>query len=232
MQFEYPLITATFMKREKRFFAHCTKNGKKIIAHCANPGSMRGNLEAGTLVKLLDYGKDHLKSGRKLRYKWILSETKDGAVVLDTTIANKIVEEALLEKKIKEVAAYKDIAREKTFGNSRFDFCLGEEECYLEVKSVSMVIDGIPAFPDSVTARGAKHLQELVEVVRSGKRAINLYLIMRPEFQKMRVAKEIDEKYYQSFLKAKNAGVEFLAYNVSVNENQIALDKKGKVLDL
>ncbi|MCO5143838.1 MAG: DNA/RNA nuclease SfsA [Oligoflexia bacterium] len=232
MQLDYPLITATFHKREKRFFAHCSKDGKKIIAHCANPGSMKGNLEEGTLVKLLDYGKDHLKSGRKLRYKWILSETKEGTVVLDTTMANKIVEEALLAKKIKEVSQYKELQREKTFAASRFDFCLGLEECYLEVKSVSMVIDDVAAFPDSVTARGAKHLQELIEVVRSGRRAVNLFLIMRPEFQKMRIAKEIDEKYYQAFVEAKKAGVEFLAYNIRVENNQIVLDKKGKVLDL
>lgn len=232
MQFDYPLITAIFNKREKRFFAHCTRGKQKIVAHCANPGSMRGNLDFGTKVKLLDYGKNHLKFGRKLRYKWILSETKEGTVVLDTTLANKIVEEALAKKAITEVAQYKEIQREKNFGTSRFDFCLGDEDCYLEVKSVSMILDGVPAFPDSITTRGTKHLQELVETVRKGRRAINLFLIMRPEYQEMRIAKEIDEIYFSAFEKAKKAGVEFLAYNIKLQDNSILLNKKGKVLDL
>ena len=142
------------VRREKRFLAYFEfPNGEAGIAHCPNPGSMKGNAEPGMKIWVQDHGADHLEKGKKLRYKWVFVEARGVKVCVDTSLANHLVHEALREKKIPELAAYSDIKPEATLGDSRYDFLLSRngERCFVEVKSVSMGEGKAGSFPDSVT---------------------------------------------------------------------------------
>lgn len=229
MKFSSPLVPAKFQKREKRFFAHCTLNdGSPVVAHCANSGSMKGNLEAGSEAWLLDFGPDHEKTGKKLRYKWMMINSSGVRVVIDTHLANKIVEEALEKGLVKGCS--QTFEREKTYKDSRFDFSFPEEEGFLEVKSVSMGNQEEASFPDAVTERGQKHLRDLMDLRREGKPAKLLFLIMRENVKKMRIADWVDPEYGRLVKEAKQAGVEFLVYSIKIQPNGVELGDEGELL--
>ena len=173
MNFSDPLIRGRFVERYKRFLSTIELDGgESITAHCPNPGSMAGLLVPSGEVWL----SPSRNPKRKLRYTWELVCINGGYVGINTLLANRIVEEGLNAKKIRELADYSSIRREVRYGkNSRVDFLLEAPEkppCYVEVKSVTLRLGESAAFPDAVTARGTKHLSELTEVVRSGKRAV------------------------------------------------------------
>lgn len=225
------MLEAKLIKREKRFFAYCElSSGEEVIAHCPNPGSMKGNLEPGSRVWLQDFGAGHLQEGKKLRYKWIMVESRGVKVVIDTLCANTIVEQALRLEKIPEIKGYKEIKREVKVGDSRFDFFLpGSPNIYLEVKSVSMGEGSAGAFPDSVTLRGQKHIRELLELKKSA-RPILLFLLMRDGGRTVRPAKEIDQKYDLLLREAVKNGLEVLVYAISVDKENFVFGKKGELL--
>lgn len=229
MKFAHPLVEARFLKREKRFFAHCeSESGKALLAHCPNPGSMKGNLAPGSRAWLMDFG--HLESGKKLRYKWVTVESAGVRVVVDTMCANPIVKEALKAGKIPELAAYREVRSEFKMGASRFDFYLpGAPEVFVEVKSVSMGEGDAGAFPDSVTERGQKHVRELTELARQGKRAVLFFLLMREGGRTVRVAKEIDPEYSRVLRAGVEAGLEVLVYGIELHADGISLGKRGEM---
>lgn len=229
MKFSHALVEASFLRREKRFFAYCRlPGGEECVAHCPNPGSMKGNLAPESRAWLLDYGPRHLETGRKLRYKWMTVESDGVRVVIDTMSANAIVAEALREKRVPELAAYGEVVPEKKIGASRFDFYLpGAPEAYVEVKSVSMGEGSRGAFPDSVTERGQKHVRELAALAREGKRAVLFFLLMREGGSTVRIAKEIDPEYDRALREAHAAGVEVLVYGIRLESNGITLGAPG-----
>lgn len=165
---------------------------------------------------------------RKLRYSWELAEIDGHLVGINTAWPNHIVAEALQNKHIEALSAYDDIRPEVKYGeNSRVDFLLsghGLPNCYLEVKNVHLLRkDGCAEFPDSKTARGVKHLRELGNMVAAGQRAINLYLVQRSDCTHFNFATDLDPAYAQAAEEALNAGVEFLCYDCTIDQNQICL---------
>lgn len=225
-------ITGQLIKRYKRFFADVKLDtGEIVTAHCPNTGSMMGLLDKGNIVFLSKT--DNAK--RKLKYTLEIIKVLDANIGVNTHKANRIVENAIVEKKISSLGKDYDFKREVKYGaNSRIDFLITnnkKEKIYLEVKNVTLSKTKKTAeFPDAITERGSKHLLELIQVVKKNNRAIMLFLIQRDDCIKFRIAEEIDPMYKKNILKAIQAGVEILCYSCSFSKNNIQLDKKIKFI--
>ena len=216
MEFTRPLIRARLMRRYKRFLADMEVGGAVITAHCANPGSMRGMAEPGMTCWI--EGNDDPK--RKLRWSWKLVETGTGLAVVDTGVANRVVAEALRREVVPQVSAGEFRAEVKMGANSRVDFQLGDGTL-LEVKSVTMARNGWAEFPDSVTARGTRHLMALTEAARAGGPAAMLYLLARDDCDRIRIAADIDPTYARAFDTARAAGVRMLGLACKISPTGI-----------
>lgn len=232
MEFEQPLIRATLIRRYKRFLADATlPDGREVTAHCANPGGMLGLKEPGCTIWLEP--NDNPK--RKLRYSWRLVELGDGHLAgVDTSVPNVVVGEALRAGQIGELADYTDFKAEVKYGkSSRIDFLAtgkGLPDAYIEVKNVHFRRqDDWAEFPDSVTARGAKHLAELSDMVADGHRAVMLYLVQRSDCQRFKLAADYDPTYARAYEKAKKAGVEMLCYGTNLSVFHITI---GQALEV
>lgn len=222
MKFPAPLIPATFVKRYKRFLADVVlPDGTTTTAHVANPGSMIGLAAPGARVWL---SKSDSKT-RKLAHSWELIEVDFGGgmelVGVNTAHPNPLVGAALVAGAIPELAGYPNIRREVKYGkNSRVDFLLdapGRPPCYVEVKNVHLMRQpGLAEFPDARTARGAKHLEELGDMVEAGHRAVMLYLIQIGSASRFALARDIDPKYGAAFDRARTRGVEAIAYKCAI----------------
>ncbi len=235
MKFETALIEGTLIKRYKRFLADVQLfDGQVITAHCANPGAMLGLKDPGLKVWLSPSNNPK----RKLKYSWELIELADQTMVgINTQHPNKLVEEAIIDGTITELAGYKTMRREVKYGhNSRIDLLLSDHEsnsdqlCYVEVKNVHLLrTKSLAEFPDSVTARGAKHLAELREMARQGHRAVMVYVIQRPDATRFAVAADIDPTYAGSFESAQKGGVEAIAYKCQLSPGEIKISSKVKI---
>ncbi len=230
MKFEKPLIEGALIKRYKRFFADVTlKDGKVVTAHCANSGSMLSVQEPGARVWLTPVD----NPDRKLKFTWELIEIFGGLVGINTSYPNKLVADAISAGEIKSLKGYDSLKREQKYGkNSRIDILLesqGKPPCYVEVKNVTMKRAAGPKnpaeFPDSVTERGTKHLNELAEVVKGGGRAVMFYLVQRTDSTRFALAADIDPDYAKAFDKAMESGVEALCYGCDMTTNGITIGK-------
>lgn len=226
MRFQTPLVPARLIKRYKRFLADCTlEDGRVVTAHCANPGSMMGLAEPGTRI-WLEPNDDPKK---KLKYGWRLVDHENGHWTgVDTSVPNRALRAAFETQAIPPLAAYATVRAEVKYGdNSRIDFLLsqpGLPDAYVEVKSVTLSRQpGLAEFPDSVTARGAKHLGELARVARAGHRAILFYLVQRTDCDRVAVARDIDPIYGAAFDAARDAGVDVLAYDTLMSPKGVAI---------
>ncbi len=213
MRFETPLVPARLIRRYKRFLADCTlEDGREVVAHCANPGSMMGLAEPGSRI-WLEPNDDPKK---KLKYGWRLVDHENGHFTgVDTSVPNKALRAALEAREVPALAAYETVTPEVKYGkNSRIDFLLtqpGLPDTYVEVKSVTLSRQpGLAEFPDSVTARGTKHLGELAAMAAQGHRAIMLYLVQRTDCDRFALAVDIDPAYAAAFKAAQAQGVERL----------------------
>ena len=184
MRFSAPLVSGRLVRRYKRFLADVVLDdtGEEITAHCANPGSMLGLTKPGSRVYLSK--SDNPK--RKLAYSWELIEADGALVGINTAHPNRLVEEALMDGRIDPLTGFATLRREVKYGkNSRIDILLdqdGDRPVYVEVKNVHLMRKaGLAEFPDSVTARGAKHLAEMADMVAQGARAAMVYLVQRPD---------------------------------------------------
>lgn len=228
---ERPLTRGTLIKRYKRFLADIElENGEIITAHCANPGAMTGLKDPGLTAWLSK--SDNPK--RKLAYSLELVEADGGLVGINTAHPNRIVEEALVARQIPELAAYTSVRREVKYGqNSRIDFLLEEPglpDCLVEVKNVHFMREpGLAEFPDSVTARGTKHLNELEAEVREGKRAVMLYLVQRGDCHKLAIAADIDPEYAKTLERVVTSGVETLCWDCDIGLEDISLNRPLKI---
>jgi sugar fermentation stimulation protein A len=223
MIFSSPLIKGRLIKRYKRFLADVELDGGEVItAHVANPGSMMGLKEEGLTVWLSR--SDNPK--RKLPYSWELVEVDGALVGINTAHPNGIAAEAIESGRIEALAGYETLTREVKYGtNSRIDILLsggGQPDCYVEVKNVTLKREGsIAEFPDSVTARGAKHLNELISMVEQGHRAVMFYLVQRTDCSSFRIAADIDPVYDAAFKQAVAAGVEIICYDCHITTSEI-----------
>ncbi len=232
MKFDPPLISAKLLKRYKRFLADVRfDDGTEATAHCANPGSMMGLAEPGSRVWLSK--SDNPK--RKLAWSWELVDDGTSLVGVHTSKANVLVEDAINAGHIPELTGYKSLRREVKYGeNSRIDLLLEDPErptAYVEVKSVTLSrTNGLAEFPDSKTARGAKHMVELAEMAKQGHRAIVFFLVQRSDCTSMQPAADIDPKYTESLTAALAAGVEVLCYSCRLTPDEITLDHRLEVV--
>ena len=229
MRFKKKLILASFQKRYKRFFSdHKLLNGNNLVAHCPNTGSMTGLLEKNSSTFLSKAS----SSKRKLPYTWEIIKIKNNFIGANTHNANKIIYEALLLKSIKNLA-YDHIKKEVKYGkNSKIDFLLekNNRKTWIEVKNVTFSRkEGIAEFPDSITQRVTKQLLDMKSLLIKGDRVIVIYLIQRNDSKYFKLAKDIDEKYYNAFYKLKKLGIEAQYYRCKINEKSIYIDNKNKI---
>ncbi len=226
MQFQTPLVPARLIRRYKRFLADCRlEDGREITAHCANPGSMMG-LATADMKIWLEPNDDPKK---KLKFGWRLVDHENGHFTcVDTSVPNRALRAAFEARLVEPLAEYETVRPEVKYGeNSRIDFLLsqpGLRDVYVEVKSVTLNRQaGLAEFPDSVTARGAKHLNELSAMVRQGHRAIMLYLVQRTDCDHFDLARDIDPTYATAFDAARTQGVETLCFGTVITPEGVEL---------
>ena len=231
MEFTKSLIKGKLIKRYKRFFADI-KLGKEIVtAHCPNTGSMKGLLDEGNEVYLLPNNDPK----RKLKYGLEIIKSRKNLVGVNTHIANRIVGHGLNNNLINELKNNDTIKPEVFFNKeTRFDFLLEKkgQKTFVEVKNVTLFRNKDTAeFPDAPTARGTKHLLTLIDAIKKSYKTYLIFLVQIQNMKYFKIAKDIDEEYYNAYLKAKKAGVNFLAYRCDISSKKIFIDKKLKILD-
>jgi sugar fermentation stimulation protein A len=223
MRFKSRLIRGALIQRYKRFLADVRlENGEIVTAHCTNTGSMMGCKEPGSSVYISR--SDNLN--RKLLYTWELIKTDSTWVGINTLHPNKLVPEAVQSGVIAELSGYLSIRREvKVSAHTRLDLCLEgpNGNCFIEVKNVTLAMNGTAAFPDAVSERGTKHLKALMRLKRQGHRAAIVFVIQRGDCSTFRPADEIDSEYGRWLRKAIKAGVEALPYRAKVTAREIVL---------
>lgn len=230
MEFQTKLIEATILKRYKRFLSDIElSNGEIINAHVPNTGRMTACWEAGWTV----YISHHPDPKRKLKYTLELTSNGSTLIGVNTSLTNRIAQEALENKLIPELAQFEVIRPEQKILDSRLDFYLetdsGSETAYVEVKNVTLVNDGIALFPDAVSTRGQKHLTDLIKIKKMGHRAVMLYLVNREDARVFSPAKDVDPVYANLLLEAKKQGVEIYVYSCKLSSKEITLDKKLEI---
>jgi sugar fermentation stimulation protein A len=226
MRFSTRLIRGTLVQRYKRFLADVRlPDGQIVTAHCTNTGSMMGCKEPGSPV----YISRSDKEGRKLLYTWEMLQINRAWVGINTMHPNRLVAEAVETGTISELSGYNTIRREVlTRPGTRLDLSLEGKNglCFVEVKNVTLAIDGVAAFPDAISERGTKHLKELIRLRRKGHRAAVVFVIQRQDCHSFRPADEIDAEYGRWLRRAVKAGVEALPYRAKVTPRGIFLTQR------
>lgn len=232
MEFESKLKAGVLIKRYKRFLADVRLlNGEEITIHCPNTGSMKNCQEPGSTI----WFTTSQNKTRKYPCTWQLIEIGNGVLVgVNTGLSNRLVLEAIQKKVIDKFQGYSKIRTEVPYGRekSRIDILLEYEKqssCYIEVKNVSLGnLSGEGFFPDSVTIRGQKHLNELMSVKNSGARAVLFFCVQHSAVKSVAPAQEIDPMYAKLLRKAYASGVEVIAYRSKVNltSSTIELDRE------
>lgn len=222
MIFPAKLVHGRLIKRYKRFLADIELDkGEIVVAHTANSGSMKSCLEEGAEV-YLTYVDD---PKRKTNYTWEMIKINDSWVGINTAVPNLLIYEAVKNQEIKALTGYTDVKREVRFDDSRFDVFAqnAQEECFIEVKNVSLKVDNYARFPDAVTVRGRKHLNTLMRVKKEGKRAVMVYVIQRTDVDVFAPAIDIDPEYAETLKKAYQNGVEIYPIRAIVSPEKIVL---------
>lgn len=230
MRFPAPLIPGRLVRRYKRFLADVElADGTLVTAHCANPGAMLGLTEPGGRVFLSKSD----NPARKLQFSWEIVEADFGRgpefAGINTAHPNRLVAEAIEAGFFESLAGYSSLRREVKYGrNSRVDILLqetGRPDCFVEIKNVHLMRKpGLAEFPDSVTARGAKHLDELADMVAQGHRAVMVYLVQM-QAERFTLAHDIDPAYARAFVAARERGVEAVAACCDVTPEAITLSR-------
>ena len=227
MRFQTPLQPARLIRRYKRFLAdiRLEADGREVTAHCANPGSMMGLAEPGARIWVEP--NDDVK--KKLDWGWRLVDHENGHFTgVDTSAANRALKAALMAGEVPGLQAPVVRPEVKYGQNSRIDFLLtgAGRDTYVEVKSVTLSRRaGLAEFPDSVTARGLKHLEELAKVAEGGGRAVMFYLVQRTDCERVTIAADIDPAYGDGLARARAAGVEVMAMDCLISPEAITLGR-------
>ena len=229
MIFNKKLISGELVKRYKRFFVDVKINNKIITAHCPNTGSMMGLLSANNKVWLSKSENPE----RKLKYTLQIIENKKSMVGVNTHLTNKIVLEALEKNSIKELKNLDNIKSEVKFGkNTRFDFLISKnnKKIFVEVKNVTLSRKkGVAEFPDAVTARGLKHISELINASKRGFETYLLFLIQRNDCNQFKIAQDIDPDYYKLLTEAAKKKLNIICYDCKFSPKGIKLNKNIKL---
>ena len=228
MNFENKLISGLFLKRYKRFFVDIKINNQIVTAHCPNTGSMYGLLKKGNKVWLTKSNNPN----RKLKYTLQIIRDNKSKVGVNTHLTNKIVLHALSNNLIEEFDEDIVIKPETKFGsNTRFDFLITKNKfkAFIEVKNVSLSRTiGLAEFPDAVTSRGLKHINELLHASEKGYKIFILYLIQRDDCKSFKIAEDIDPEYSNTLIKATKKKLNILCYDCKFSPKGIKLNQKIK----
>lgn len=225
MKFDTPLVHGTLVKRYKRFLSDIKlDDGSIVVAHCTNSGSMKTCIEEGAEV-YLSPAKD---PNRKTKYTWEMIRLNGSWVGVNTQHPNLIAFETIKNGDIKKLQNYTEVKREVKTGNSRIDIMAKNctETCFIEVKNVTMKEGDYARFPDAVTTRGKKHLEELIQLKKEGKRAVMLFIIQRMDVEIFAPATNIDPEYAKTLKLAYTNGVEIIPLRVKVSPQEIVIDKE------
>lgn len=235
MIFSPPLIPARLVRRYKRFlFDAILEDGSEITGFCPNTGSMRGLTEPGSRIWL----SRHDAASRKYSHALELVEADGTVVGVNTALPNRLAEEAIVAGLVPPLAGFQTLKREQRYGrNSRIDILLEDEgkgSVHVEVKNVHFIRSpGLAEFPDSVTRRGAKHLDEMGDLVATGRRAAMLFVIQRADCDRLKICSDLDAAYGRAFARAIARGVEAYAIRCGLDrckivpESLIPIDEDG-----
>jgi sugar fermentation stimulation protein A len=221
---EGQLVEGRFIARDNRFRVTVEVGGRPVWAHLPNSGRLGELLVPGHRVILV------ARSGAKRKTAFDLSLVQlDGRwVSVDARLPNDLVAEALSANRIEPLRGYPLVRREFTWGSSRFDFLLeapGRAACLVEVKSVTLIVDGLGCFPDAVTARGRRHVNELAGALAEGYRAAVLFIVQRHDALGLRPHDESDPAFGQALRQASRKGVEVYAYGCQIAPGHAAIDR-------
>ena len=230
MNFKNKLISGLFIKRYKRFFVDIKISNQIVTAHCPNTGSMLGLLKKGNKVWVSKSNNPN----RKLKYTLEIIEEKKSKIGVNTHFTNKIVLHALQNNLIKEFKNILEIKPESKFGkNTRFDFLVTnkKDKIFIEVKNVTLSRKkGLAEFPDAVTTRGLKHINELLNAGEKNYKIFILYLIQREDCETFVIAKDIDPNYAIALSKAVKKNLNIVCYDCKFSSKGIKLNKKIKII--
>lgn len=232
MRFDPPLVPGTLLRRYQRFLADVRlADGAVVTAHSPNTGRMAGCVAPGSRVWLSESD----RPGRRLRHTWEIASDGDTLVGVHTGRTNRLAEEALVAGAIPALAAFPRIRREVRVGErSRLDLVLEREDgtgdaaparCFVEVKNVTLGEDGAALFPDAVTERGVKHLEELVRLAAEGHATAMLYVVQRADCDRVGPADAIDPAYGRALRRALGAGVRAWGLRFVVTPEGITFDR-------
>ncbi|MGD8623308.1 MAG: DNA/RNA nuclease SfsA [Anaerolineae bacterium] len=224
MEIEGNLVGGRFVSRDNRFRVTVEVGGRPVWAHLPCSGRLAELLVPGRRVVLVE----RAAPGRKTDYDMNLVELEGRWVSVDARQPNDLVEEALAADKLAPLAGYASVRREVAYGRSRLDFLLnaaGRRRCLVEVKSVTLVVDGLGCFPDAVTLRGRRHLEELASAVEAGYRAVVVFVVQREDACGVRPHDESDPGFGRTLRKVAGCGVEVLAYRCRVEPGRIEIDR-------
>jgi sugar fermentation stimulation protein A len=211
-----------FVTRDNRFRVTVEVDGREVWAHLPNSGRLGELLVPGCRALLVE----RPEAGRKTRYDLSLVELDGRWVSVDARLPNDLVAEALHEDRLDPLRGYASIRREVTHGSSRFDFLLESPDrapCLVEVKSITLVLDGLGCFPDAVTRRGRRHVEELAEAVTDGYRAVVIFCVQRGDAGGVRPHDESDPDFGRALRAAARRGVEVHAYACRVAPGQVEI---------
>ena len=228
MNFENELIPGLFAKRYKRFFVDVLIDKKIVTAHCPNTGSMQGLLIRNNKVWLTKSNDPK----RKLKYTLQIIESNGSKVGINTHLTNKIVLDALKNNKIKNFNVVEIKAEVKFGDNTRFDFLITDSNSkkFIEVKNVTLSrTDKLAEFPDAITSRGAKHIDELLKAKIKGYDIYLMFVIQRDDCDQFSIAKDIDPKYADLLLDAVKKKLNILCYDCKFSPKGIKLNKQIKI---
>ena len=226
------LISGEFIKRYKRFFVDVKVGNNVVTAHCPNTGSMMGLLKKGNIVWLSKSNNPN----RKLKYTLQIIEDNKSKVGVNTHLTNMIVFDALKNSKIREFKNFDTIKREVKFGRkTRFDFLVSKnkQKTFIEVKNVTLSRKkGVAEFPDAITDRGLKHINELLNASKKGFQIYLIFIIQRDDCNKFDLANDIDSNYCELLKKALKKKLNVLCYDCKFSSKSIKLNKKINLKNL
>jgi sugar fermentation stimulation protein A len=225
LKWETPLTEAVLLKRYKRFLADIQLGDDIITAHVPNTGSMTSCWEPSSKCAISKSD----NPTRKMPYTLEFTHNGSSWIGVNTANANKLTHHWLKNNLIKELTGYETIQPEKKIGESRIDFYLENHPtlapAYVEVKNVTLKLDGVAQFPDAVSERGQKHLRELMDLKKQGFRSVMLYVVQREDVDLMKPAHGIDKKYGALLKEAVAVGVEILVYQCKMDRSEISFGK-------
>lgn len=223
------IIKGSFIKRISRFSAIVQIGEKEEYVYLPNPGRLQELLlpEAEVILSKCK------NPQRKTFYDLIMIYSGFNLISIDSRIPNKLVYEALKNREIAELAGYEKIKGEISYGSSRLDFLIlspNNKRALIEVKSVTLVRDGIAYFPDAVTSRGVRHITELIKAKGEGYDAIIIFVVQRSDARAFAPDTETDPAFAQSLKQAKDEGVAILPYICQVRLKEIRLSRRIPLL--